>query len=281
MLQNSPQLITIYDSKDRETLVRYTIKSTQDLYRFRYALRNFVYDTLRTRYRKSVLGFLWSLLNPLFLMIILAVVFSSIYKTDVKTFTIFIFSGLVPWLFMNSSITGGTMALINAEGFLKKVYIPKALFPVLLVMVETVNFFFSIISLYLVALVLGFPISGTLILLPLVVLITFFFNLGIVFLVSVATIYFRDLTHIITIVMQALFYLVPIVYSLDIIPPETQRFFLLNPFYYFINLFRKVIYGTPELVPIDWLIPIGLAAFSMLVGLWILKRNDRIIVYHL
>jgi ABC-type polysaccharide/polyol phosphate export permease len=276
-----PNIVAIYDSKDRESLFRYIFKNIRELYRFRYAIRNFVYDTLRTRYRRSVLGFLWSLLNPLMFMIILAVVFSNVFKQEIKTYAIFIFSGLVPWLFISSCVNGGTMALINAEGFLKKVYIPKLLFPVVVVTVETVNFFFSIVSLYLIGLVVGFPVSITFLLLPLVILISYIFTLGLVLIISVATIYFRDMTHITAILMQVLFYLVPIIYPLETMPVETQNLLVLNPFYYFILLFRKVIYGQPALSLQDWLIPLGLSLLSILIGMWVLKHNDRDIIYHL
>ena len=133
----------------------------------------------------------------------------------------------------------------------------------------------------MIALVVGYQVSWTLLLLPFVILITYFFNLGLVIIVSVATIYFRDLTHIITILMQVLFYLVPIIYPLDSLPKETQGLLLLNPFYYFINLFRKVLDRQSVMLLEDWLIPIGLAFVMLLLGLWVLKRNDRDIIYHL
>ncbi len=278
---SSQPFISIYDSKDHQSLASFMVKNLKDIYRYRFALRNFVVNTLRTRYRKSVLGFLWSLLNPLFFMIVLAVVFSTVFKQDFKQFSILVFSGMIPWLYISACINGGTQSLINAEGFLKKIYVPKLVFPTMIVAVETVNFFFSIISLYLLALVLGFQVVWTLVFLPLVILITFIFNLGLAMIVSVFTIFFRDLTHIIAVILQALFYMLPIVYSVETFPPEMRGIFYYNPFYYFIVLFRKVIYGTPAMTLADWLIPIGLALFSFIVGMAILKRNDRQIIFRL
>jgi ABC-2 type transport system permease protein/lipopolysaccharide transport system permease protein len=214
-------------------------------------------------------------------MIILAVVFSTIFKQDIRTYSIYIFSGMIPWLYINASITMGCQTLINAEGFLKKVYIPKLLFPTISVTTETVNFILSIVSLYLLGLFVGFPIRVTILYLPLVIIITLLFNLGWVLILSVTTIFFRDTTHLISIIFQALFYLAPIIYPLESIPEQFRSLFLFNPFYYFIILFRKVIYGEPGLTLVDWLAPIGLTALVLTIGLYILKRLDRTIVYRL
>lgn len=274
-------IVSVFDSRVHDSYPRYVAKIFSEMWTYRFALKNFVVNNLRTRYRRSVLGFLWSLLNPLFFMIILAVVFSTIFKQNIRTYSIYIFSGMIPWLYINASITMGCQTLINAEGFLKKVYIPKLLFPVVSVTTETVNFFLSIVSLYLLGIFVGFPIKITILYLPLVIFITFLFNLGWVLILSVTTIFFRDMTHLVAIVFQALFYLAPIIYPLESIPEQYRSLFLFNPFYYFIILFRKVIYGEPALVWLDWVAPIGLMLVVLLVGLYILKRLDRTIVYRL
>lgn len=274
-------MVTVFDSADRETYLRFVSKTFRDVALFRYALQNFVINNLRTRYRKSFLGFLWSLLSPLLSMVVLAVVFSFAFKQDIKTFAVYVFTGLIPWLYISASIIGGCQTMIYAEGFLKKVYIPKLLFPLTLVTTETVNFVFSIISLYILAVAVGTKLSWTFALLPLVILITFIFNLGWVLILSIVTVYFRDLTHIVTVVFQALFYLVPIVYPVGILPEKFQWLFYYNPFYYFIVLFRKVIYGTPALTWSDWLIPAGLALVLFLVGMYILMRRDRELIFRL
>ena len=271
----------MYDSEEHSSLARFIGKSMRDVYKFRFALRNFVVNQLRTRYRKSFLGFLWSLLNPLMFMVVLAVVFATAFKQDMRTYGIYIFSGLIPWLFISQSILAGGQVFINAEGFLKKVYVPKLLFPLALVLTETVNFFFSLVGLYIFALALGSPLRWTMALLPLVILITFLFNLGCVIIIGIGTIYFRDLSHITVIVFQALFYLVPIIYQIDMFPESARKLFYLNPFYYFINLFRVVIYGQPAMTWADWLIPLGLALGILLLGLIVLKLRDREIVYRL
>lgn len=135
--------IKLFDSKINESFLRYLIKNIQDLRVYRYAIANFVRNNLRMRYRRSALGFLWTVLNPLLVMSVISVVFALIYKRDIHTFAIYIFSGLSPWGFINMSVQGGSQSLIHAEGYLKKVYLPKVMFPIISVSTELINFFFQ------------------------------------------------------------------------------------------------------------------------------------------
>jgi ABC-type polysaccharide/polyol phosphate export permease len=278
---NSSQVIHTYNSEASVSLLKFLLETIREIKVYRFALVNFVINNLRMRYRRSTLGFLWSLLNPLLVMVVISVVFSVIFHQDLKTFSVFIFSGLAPWWFMSNAIIGGCQSLINAEGFLKKVYLPKVLFPLITVTTETVNFFFTIISLYILALLFGFQVSWTIVLLPLAVLAAYIFNAGITIMVGVVTVYFRDLSQILLVVFQALFYLVPIVYPIEAIPEQYRRLFLFNPFYYFIMLFRKVIYGDATLAFSDWLMPFALAIAALAAGLILIKKQDRDLIFRL
>jgi ABC-2 type transport system permease protein/lipopolysaccharide transport system permease protein len=271
----------IFDSKVHDSYFRYALNNLRDLRAFRFALYNFVLNNLRMRYRRSVLGFVWSLLNPLMVMTVISLVFSVIFKQDIRTYAIYIFSGLAPWGFMSGAIQGGAQCLIVSEGFLKKVYLPKLLFPVIFVTTETVNFLFSLVSLYILALILGSPVTWRALLLPLAIIITYFFVLGCVTILSVASVYFRDLTQITTVVFTALFYLVPIIYPIEAIPEKYRILYYLNPFYYFVLLFRKVIYGSQAMYWHDWGIPLAIAFIVFAVSLFVLMKRDRDIIYRL
>jgi ABC-type polysaccharide/polyol phosphate export permease len=271
----------VFDSKTHESYLRYTVKNLRDIYLYRFALNNFVRNNLRMRYRRSALGFVWSLLNPLLVMGVISFVFSVIFKEDIRTFAIYIFSGLAPWGFMSATIQGGCMSLVYAEGYLKKLYVPKMLFPMITVTTEVMNFFFSIISLALLALFLGFHFHFSILLLPFAVLVTYLFILGSVIIMSVATVYFRDLSQIVSVLFAALFYMVPILYPIEKIPEQFRAYFYLNPFLYFIQLFRKVILGEPQMVWSDWVIPIAISLVVMAAGLYVLMKRDRDIIYRL
>src|SRR6185369_9486605 len=105
------------------------IRNFRDLVTYRYALYNFISSNLRARYRRSAIGFLWSLLNPLFTMTIMAIVFSTIFHSSVSNFSIYIFSGLLPWTLISNSMLNGSMSIVLGEAYLKKMYIPKLIFP--------------------------------------------------------------------------------------------------------------------------------------------------------
>jgi ABC-2 type transport system permease protein/lipopolysaccharide transport system permease protein len=274
-------MIKTFNSTSQEKPSQFLVRNIREIFVFRFALANFVVNGLRTRYRRSVLGFLWSLLNPLLIMIVISVVFSTVFKQDIQVYAVYIFSGLSPWLYISASIAGGCLCLINAEGFLKKVYVPKSIFPVVLESIETVNFLLSLVSLYILSLALGHPLTLSLLLLPFAVIITFIFNLGLATSVGIATIYFRDTNHITGILLQALFYMTPIVYPEETIPQAMRGLYLYNPFYYFINLFRKIILGKPELNFADWLIPLGIALFTFFLGSLILKKTENDLVFRL
>ncbi len=280
-LMTSPKMVNIFDSKTHESYLRYIAKNIRDIRVYRFALYNFVRNNLRMRYRRSTLGFLWSLLNPLLVMSVTSFVFSVIFKQNIQRFSVYIFSGLAPWGFMSMTIQGGCMSMVNAEGYLKKLYVPKLLFPIITVTTETINFFFSIIGLSILAVFLGFPFPTTILLLPFAILVTYFFILGTVLVVSVATVYFRDLAQILTVAFTALFYMVPIIYPISTIPAQLRPYFLVDPFYYFIVLFRMVIYGEPAMSWTDWVIPSVISLFMLLVGLFVLMKRDRDIIYRL
>lgn len=273
--------LKIFDSQESVSFPKFISRSIREMGIYRFAWINFVVNSLRMRYRRSALGFLWSLLNPLLVMTVISIVFAVIFKQDLRLFSIYIFSGLAPWWYMSAAILGGCQTLITAEGFLKKVYLPKMLFPLVSVTTETANFIFSLISLYILALILGTRIQATILYLPLAILLTFLFNLGWAMIFSVATVYFRDLNQIMQVVFQALFYMAPIVYPLEMIPEQFRSYFFFNPFYYFILLFRKSIYGEPPMTLSDWLIPTLLALATLTIGLYMLMKRDRDIIYRL
>ena len=273
--------LTILDSTENPGLVNFLIRTFRDLTVYRFVLLNLINTSLRARYRRSTIGFLWTLVNPLFTMTILAVVFSTIYKLPFSDFGLYIFSGLLPWNLMSNSILNGSMSLIAAEGYLKKVYVPKLVFPIASVGIETANFLFSLISLSILAVFLGAQASWGLLFLPLGLLIMTLFVLGIIMVVSIITVFFRDLFHILQIIFVGLFYLVPIVYKKEFFGDRLVLMLQLNPFFYFIQLFHVILYEAkvPDLSL--WLVCTALMLVSLLIGLLVFKSQERNIIYRL
>ncbi len=264
-----------------ESFINFLKRSLFELSNLKFALTSFVVNSLRRRYRRSVLGFAWSLLNPLTTMVVMTTVFSLLFHNNPKEFGIYIFTGILPWSFLLDSITGGSLSLVDAEGFLKKVYIPKLFFPLVIVSTEAVNFIFSLSSLMFLALALGMHLSFSLLTLPLAIAILYAFNLGSALFLAISTVYFRDLTHITRQLLQAFFYLVPICYPLNVVPPKYLFLFKLNPFYYFINLFRIIICDGHFPQAKDWLIPSAIAVIVLFMGFSLLKKTESDIIFRL
>ncbi len=280
MKKNETRL-AIFDTAENQGTKNFLVRNFRDLFTYRFVLYNLISTNLRARYRRSTIGFLWTLINPLFTMTILAVVFSTIYKLPFADFGVYIFSGLLPWNLILNSILNGSMSLIAAEGYLKKVYVPKIIFPIATVGVEAANFLFSLVSLFLLALFLGARASWGLLFLPLALMLTLLFILGIILVVAIITVYFRDLFHILQIVFVGLFYLVPIVYKKEFFGSDLLIVLQLNPFFYFIQLFQQIIYEARIPDASLWLTCSILMIVSLTVGLLVFKLKEKDVIYRL
>jgi ABC-type polysaccharide/polyol phosphate export permease len=275
--------LSVFDAAEHRGLKNILIRDFRDLVTYRYAIFNFIRSTLRARYRRSALGFLWTLLNPLLNMAILAIVFSTIFQSPIKNFSIYIFSGLLPWALISNSMNYGSTSLVAGEGYLKKVYVPRFLFPVVTVGVEVVNFLLSLTSLFFLALLLGARIGWGLLSLPFALLLTALFMLGLVLVVSMLTVYFRDLSHITLISFTALFYLTPIIYPVEFLAnnPVLLGVVKWNPFFYFVQLFHAIIYQAKVPEMSLWLICLGLTVASLILGFLVFSSRENDVIYRL
>ena len=265
----------------RESFLAYIVRTVGELRFVKFALASFVVNNLRRRYQRSVLGFAWSLLIPLLMMIVLTTVFSLIFKRDPKTYGIFIFTGMLPWTFISESIASGCSSITSAENFMKKVYIPKIFFPLVTVTTELINFALSLVSMIALALLVGLQLHWTLLLLPFVLAITFLFTFGISLGLAVATVYFRDIAHFVRVILTCFFYLIPIVYPLSAVPEKYVVYFQSNPFSHFINLFRDIIYyGTAPTLQ-EWSTTVVLSIVSLFFGFLILRQKEKDIIFRL
>jgi len=271
----------VYDSQKKTNLITYIFKMYQELKIYRYAYFNFVSGMLSSRYRRSTLGFFWALLNPLFNLTVLAFIFSLVFKQDLRTFGVYVFSALSPWMFISTCLSLSPNAFIQNESYLKKVYIPKIIFPLTLISVEVINFFFSLIAIYIIFILVGSKISWVTLLLPFPIIITFVFMLGLGMFLSVAQVYFRDIGQIISVSIGALMYTVPIIYPMTTIPVQLRPILYFNPLFQVINLFRALIYDVRVPEWYEWLIPSVIALLSFLLGCYVLMKNENDLVFRL
>jgi ABC-type polysaccharide/polyol phosphate export permease len=276
LLENQEESLT-----SKATFLGYVLKSTQELYFLRFLLKSFIVNNLRRRYQRSVLGFVWSLLSPLLLMLVTTGVFSLLFQRDPRTYGIYLLTGMLPWQFMSDSVAASCLSIIGGEHFMKKIYFPKLFFPLLTVATESINFSLSLCSMILLTLLFGLKLQWTLVFLPLVLAVTFLYTLGLSLLSGVATVYFRDFAHILRVVLSSVFYITPIIYPLNLIPSRYEWLFRCNPFYYFIDLYRQIIYygrlPKPEVI----FTSLALALMSVLLGLFLMMRKEKDIIFRL
>ena len=201
---------------------------------------------LRGRYKGSVLGFLWTFINPLFQLIIYTIVFSVIVRAEnIDKFYLFLFVALVPWIFFSSAIVGGATSILQQKEMVKKIYFPRQILPIAYVTSSFINMLFSFVIIFCAIIVSGVGINIlALLCLPVIMLVEYILALGIALLSAALTVYFRDLEHILGIITMAWMYLTPIMYSIDMVPDNLKKLFNLNPMTPVILAYRDILYYT-------------------------------------
>jgi len=227
-----------------------------ELWRFRELVTLLVQRDLKVRYKRSVLGMGWTLLNPLLQMVVYTLVFSTIMKVGVPQFPLFLLSGLLPWTLISVSLTGSAHCLLNNQGLIRKVAVPQMVYPIAVVASKLVDLVLSLLPLALLAVVLGrSPGAAWLYLVPALVLATLF-STGLALLFSSLTVFYRDMRHLIDILIQVWFYVTPVLYPssfLEKLPYPWLRWILAaNPATPIIRCFQVPLYEgrapTPALV---------------------------------
>ena len=257
------------------------IKPWKDVLSYYDVLAQLVRQQLILRYRRTVFGYLWTLLNPILMMSVTAVVFASLFKQDIKTFTIFLFAGMIPWNCFSAIVTQSSTSFINNEGLIKKIYLPKIIFPLGVSLGIVIDSLFSFVALFAIILALGGKISWALLFIPLAYSLLFFFSLGIALIVSIITVFFRDLQYVIGIIMQALFFLSPILYKSSDLTGKVSWVVDINPLSFYIELFRAPLYSGVLPSTDTLLLTALISAVSMLIGLTFFSLQEKKIVFRL
>jgi ABC-2 type transport system permease protein len=252
----------------------------RDSYRCRELIWALALKELKIRYKRSVLGFLWALLNPAFMMLVLTVVFSNIMRVPIPHYAIFLLSVLLPWTFFSQSLSYAVESIVSNGDLIKKVAVPKLVFPMAAVVSNVINLLLSLIPLALLVPILRHPFYWTWIYLPVPMLALAIFTLGMTFFFAAANVYYRDVSHILQVVLSAWFYVTPIIYPLDMLPKQYQWILKLNPIIYVINGFRLAVYygQLPHLRSIAASFVCGFV--SLIIGFTIFRRYQNDFVYY-
>lgn len=248
--------------------------------RYKYLLYYLVRRDFVTRYRRSFLGVIWSVLNPLLTMIILAVVFSYVFRFEIENFPLYLISGQLIFFFFAGATSDAMSAVTGSQAIIKKVYVPKYLFPLAKVASSCVNLAFSLIAFVLVFVFTRAQLHWTLFLVPIPIIYTFLFALGIGLFLSAIAVFFQDLIYLYSVFITMLTYFTPIFYPVDILPPTVARIMGLNPMYHFIDYMRSL--ALHGVVPGLWsnIVCLGFSLLALCVGAYtFMTKQDKFVLY--
>lgn len=244
----------------------------RNFWKYRGLLREFVIRDLKVKYRKSFLGYLWSLLNPLLMMLVLNAVFSSFFKFDIPNFPVYLMSGQIIFNFFAEATTMAMSSILNSGSLIKKVYVPKYIFPLSRVASSLITLFFSLLAIVIVILITGVEITPKILMFPLPLLYVFAFATGIGLIVSVLAVFFRDLLHLYGVLLTVWMYLTPLFYPVSAVPNYVKSWIYSNPMYYFIKAFRDIVLYNQFPSLHTQLACIGFAMASLFIGLGVFYK---------
>lgn len=263
-------------------LFQRTIVELKETYTFRRVIYSLVSSTLKMRYKKSLLGFAWSMLGPLLNYVVVGLVISNVAKFSANNYLLYLLLGSAVYSFMSASITVGCSSMIANEGYIKKIYLPKFIFPLNGTAMETVNFNLALITLIFMFLAWGkMQLSWSIIFLPVAIAIITLFAVGMGTLLSIMCVFFRDLLHVVPICLQAFFFITPIIYPIEAAPEALRRYLNWNPFYHYVELVRTPLYLNQFPSLREVVLTSTLAVLCFVVGLATLKLFDNKIIFKL
>jgi lipopolysaccharide transport system permease protein len=230
---------------------------------------------LRVKYQSSILGFAWSLINPLFTLAILYLVFSRIYQMSESNFILFLFVGIVTWRFFTNGTSSGMTAIVRNPGLVKKIYIPRHILVFSSVISSLISSLLEFVVLFGLILILGVPFSFKMFLFPLIFLIYFIIVYALSLGLASLFVYYRDLNQVWEVFLQAGFFLVPIVYPISVIPEKFLTIYMLNPITMIMEIFRDLLIYD-QFPPITYFAYCAMIAFILLLaGQLIFKKLER------
>ena len=258
------------------------VEHLRELIRFRELIYNLVVRDLKARYKNSIMGFLWSLLNPLAMMMVFTVVFTVLLpaNSQMPKYPIFLLTGLLPWNYFSAGMMVGTNSIVMGSNLVKKVYFPREVLPIASVLANLVNFLLSLVVLFGVLIAFRGQFSPWMWMLPIVILIQTCFILGIVFILSTLNVFYRDIMMILDVAILAWFFLTPIFYSTASLPSsyrllnitlDVHRWlYILNPMASLIQAYRDLLYSG-HYTDLDFFARTAVTALGILaIGYWFL-----------
>jgi ABC-type polysaccharide/polyol phosphate export permease len=244
------------------------VESVRELFRFGDVLQELVKRDLKVRYKRSVLGIFWTMLNPLLMMVITTIVFSNLFKANIPNFPIYMLSGYVVWAFFSQATTSASTSIVDSAGLTRKVYLPPALLPLASIASALVNLVLSLIPLALLVAVTGGTFTPALMVLPASFLLLALFAYGLGLFLAASSVFFRDTVYTYGVLLVAWMYLTPLFYPPQIIPPQWAPLIQLNPVYHLVELVRAPVYAGQLPDPVHVAAATAFAVAAAVLGFW-------------
>jgi len=248
--------------------------------RYRSLLGNLIVRDIKVKYRRSVLGILWSVLNPLLMMLVITAVFSNIFRFEIEFFATYYLTGVLIFNLVSEATNGSMMSILGNSALIQKVYIPKYIFPLEKCLFALVNMLFSAVAVVVVIWIQQVPVGLSALLFWVPIIYVFIFSVGLGLILATLAVFFRDTTHLYGVLIAAWMFLTPIIYPVDILTDELYAVIRFNPMYHYVTYFRNVVmYGNvPGLA--ENLICLGFSIAFLIIGLAVFKRKQgRFILY--
>ena len=258
--------------------------------RYQFLLSQLVIRDFKIKYKRSVLGVLWSILYPLLMMIVMALVFSNMFRFNMEgtNYLVYLMSGLVIFNYFSEATNSAMLSITGNASLINKVYIPKYIFPVAKCIFVAINFVLSLIPLLLIILLSGNAAEGTkcylnvyYLLLPYIYLCMFMFVVGVGYILSTIAVFLRDMIYIWGILITILNYFTPIFYSISILPEWLQKVFVLNPLYQFINATRDIFLYSQMPTWTNLLGCLLSGVVVLIIGLFVFRKEQNKFIYYL
>jgi len=250
------------------------IAQVTKIFKYRELLLNLIIKDLKVRYRGAVLGYLWSLLNPVLMMLVYTFIFSFIARMEVENYPSFLLCALLPWSFFATTLTASSISIVDNFNLINKVYFPREIFPISVIFSNLTYLIISMMVLMFFLFFSGIKTGLPVLFLPVVILVHVVFTIGISLILSSLTVFYRDLKYILEVVVMVWFFATPVIYPLSMVPENFKVFYILNPMVGIISAYRSILlYGElPAFSTFSAIFVISLTAFF--TGHYVFKKYD-------
>lgn len=246
-----------------------------ELWKYREMLWSLILSELRTRYKGSVLGFLWTFVNPLLMLLVFTFIFTELMKSTIPHYSLFMFIGLLAWNLFAASVQSSSSVIVRQGSIVKKLYFPREILPLSVVGGSVINYLLSLVILVPFLLFSGYYPTLNWFYLPLILLLETILSIGLALLLSALTVYFRDIEHMLGTILMLWFYLTPVVYSSSILSPRVAQLLKLNPMTDVVLAFHSTLYYNQsphwKLFVYGFVVSIAILVF----GWWLFLRLNR------